>query len=84
MALTIKISSSKHDNNIFIKNFPTSLFNQITSHIIKEISNLQSDLNIYIQLYLDHQFLYYIIKFNDYIYNGKIDSKYITININFH
>lgn len=84
MGLTIKISSSKHDKNIFIKNFPTSLFNQITSHIIKEISNSQLNLNIYIQLYLDSQFLYYIIKFNDYIYTGKIYSKYIAININFH
>lgn len=83
MSLIIKISSSKFDNNIFINN-NLSLFNQLISHIIKDNTYSNTNIHIYIQFYLHNNYIFYIIKFNNNVYNGKIESKYMTFNINFN
>jgi hypothetical protein len=80
MTLIIKISSSKFDNNIFI-NKNLSRFNQLISHIIKDNTYSNTNIHFYLHFYLHKNCIFYIIKFNNTIYNGMIESNYITFNI---
>ena len=73
-------------NNIST-NIKDQLFNLVNSHIIKDYHNQNNNINlnqtntINFNILYDNQYFYYIINLNNHIYNGKLKSNEININI---
>lgn len=79
MVLIIKISQSKQ---IIFNTKNLLLFNELSSQIIKDFTKSKyKKIDIYI--YFDKEFFYYIIKYNNYTYAGKINSNYLNFSISF-
>jgi len=77
----ITFTTSKFINSIN-NNIKDQLFNLVNSHIIKDYNNQNNNINFNI-LY-NKPYFYYIINLNNHIYNGKLDSNEININIQNH
>lgn len=75
MKSTITIRPSRFIQNIIEKDL---LYNQLTSHIIKDYSSNKCITNCHI-LYFNSNF-YYNINLNDYNYTGKINCNEFNIN----